>query len=77
MDEHGNTTVIPTGSIGGDILERFTSRKFILVGFIQAIGAIALLKRVIDGGTYVALSTLVLTTYFAGSVADKKLNGTT
>jgi len=76
MDEHGNTSVIPTGSAWTDLLERYTSRKFVLVGFIQGIGALALLKHIIDGGVYVALSTLVLSTYFAGSVVDKKLNGT-
>lgn len=75
-DDHGNTQIIPTGKVWEDILQRYTSRKFVLVVFIQAIGALALLKHIIDGGVYVALSTLVLSTYFAGSVMDKKLNGT-
>jgi hypothetical protein len=73
-DEHGNTTIIPTGSVWGDILERFTSRKFLLTVFVQAIGAIGLLRHVLDGGTFVALSTLVLSSYSAASIADKRLN---
>jgi hypothetical protein len=42
---------------------------------VLIVGSIALMKRAIDGGTYVALATLVLTSYHAGSVVDKKLNG--
>lgn len=51
-----------------------SSRKFLLTLFIQVIGAIGFLKARMDGGTYVALSTLVLSVYGAASVTDKKLN---
>ncbi len=50
------------------------SRKFLLTVFIQVIGAIGFLKGRMDGGTYVALSSLVLSVYGASSVADKRLN---
>lgn len=73
-DEHGNTTIIPTGSVWLDIAERFTSRKFLLTAFVQGIGAIGFLRHFMDGGTYIALSTLVLGSYSAASIADKKLN---
>lgn len=75
VDPTSTGVMIPKTAFGA-FLERFTSRKFVLVCFVQGIGAWALLQRILDGGTYVALSTLVLSTYFAGSVADKKLNGT-
>lgn len=71
-----STGVILPKTAFGAFLERFTSRKFVLVCFVQGVGAFALLQHIFDGGTYVALSTLTLSTYFAGSVADKKLNGT-
>lgn len=54
--------------------ESIGSRKFLLTMFIQVIGALGFLKGRMDGGTYVALSTLVLGVYGASSVADKKLN---
>lgn len=73
-DIHGSTQIIPTGTVWGDILERFTSRKFLLTVFVQGIGAVGFLHHVMDGGTYVALSTLVLSSYSAASIADKKLN---
>lgn len=76
-DEHGNTTIIPTGSIWGDILERFTSRKFLLTAFVQGVGAVGFLKHFMDGGTYIALSTLVLSSYSAASIIDKKTNSST
>lgn len=52
----------------------FASRKFLLTLFIQIIGAYGFIKGRMDGGTYVALSTLVLSVYGATSVTDKKLN---
>jgi hypothetical protein len=50
------------------------SRKFLLVSFVQVTGAIGLFLGKIDGGTYVALSTLSLSVYGASSITDKKLN---
>lgn len=70
----GASQIIPTGSVWGDIAERFTSRKFFITIFVQAVGAYGFLKGRMDGGTYVALSSLVLSIYGASSVADKKLN---
>jgi hypothetical protein len=55
---------------------RLTSTKFLLTLLIQVTGCIALFMKLIDGGTYVALSTLTLSSYGAASVADKKLNPT-
>lgn len=48
------------------------STKFIQAMFIQVTGAIALFMRIIDGGVYVALSTLSLTIYAYADVQDKK-----
>lgn len=50
------------------------SRKFLLTVAIQAIGGYGFLTGKMDGGTYVALSTLVLSVYGGASIADKKLN---
>ena len=77
IDNHGNTQIIPTGSIWKDTLERFSSRKFLLTVFVQGIGAYGFLNHLMDGGTYIALSTLVLSSYSAASIADKKFNGGT
>lgn len=71
---HGTTQIIPTGTVWGDILERFTSRKFLLTAFVQGIGAYGFLQHVMDGGSYIALSTLVLSSYSAASIFDKKMN---
>ena len=49
------------------------STKFMQSAFIQVTGAAALFMGKIDGGTYVALSSLALTIYVAGNVAQKKL----
>lgn len=68
--------IIPKTPLGA-FLERYSSRKFVLTIGVLIMGSVALMQRVIDGGTYVALATLVLTSYQAGSVADKKLNGST
>jgi hypothetical protein len=52
----------------------FLSRKFLQAVFVQITGATALFIGKIDGGTYVALSSLALAIHAAGSVADKRLN---
>lgn len=54
---------------------KLMSRKFLQAAFVQISSAAALFLGKIDGGTYVALSTLALSIYGAASVADKKLNG--
>lgn len=74
-DAHGTTQIIPTGSVWGDILERFLSRKFLLTIGVQAVGAIALFRHEMNGETYVALSSLVLSSYSAASIVDKRFNG--
>lgn len=49
------------------------STKFQQSAFIQVTGAVALFIDKIDGGTYVALSTLALSIYAVADVAQKKL----
>lgn len=56
-------------------MRKFLSRKFLQSAFVQLTGAIALFTGAIDGGTYVALSTLALSIYGVSVVADKRLNG--
>jgi hypothetical protein len=51
------------------------STKFLQSVFVQVTGAIALFIGKIDGGTYVALSTIALAIYGAADVADKRMNG--
>lgn len=53
---------------------RLRGTKFVQSAFVQITGAIALFLGKIDGGTYVALSTLALTIHAAADVTDKKLN---
>ena len=53
---------------------RWRSTKFVQSVFVQVTGAIALAFDKIDGGTYVALSTLALSIYAVADVADKRLN---
>lgn len=48
------------------------STKFLQSAFVQVTGAIALFMGRIDGGTYVALSSLALTIYAVTDVADRK-----
>jgi hypothetical protein len=74
IDAHGQTMIITTNPWAAAI-ERFTSRKFLITLFVQAIGAWGFMKGRMDGGTYVALSTLVLSSYSAASIIDKKQNG--
>jgi len=48
------------------------STKFIQAMFVHITGAIALFMKLIDGGVYVALSTLALSIYSIADVQDKK-----
>lgn len=50
------------------------STKFIQSVFVQITGVIALFTRYIDGGTYVALSTLALSVYAVADVAAKHID---
>ena len=49
------------------------STKFQQAAFIQLTGAVALFARIIDGSTYVALSTIALGIYGAADVSDRYL----
>ena len=49
------------------------STKFQQSAFVQITGAVALFMRIIDGGTYVALSALALTIYSVTNVAAQKV----
>ena len=53
-------------------MKEFRNTKFWQSAFVQVTGAIALFMRVIDGGTYVALSSLALGIYVVGNVAADK-----
>ena len=46
--------------------------KFIQSAFVQVTGAIALYTSLIDGGTYVALSTLALAVYSGTNVYENQ-----
>jgi hypothetical protein len=72
--EHDSTQIIAQATTLEGLVERFTSRKFLLTVFVQGVGAVGFLTRVMDAGTYVALSTLVLSSYGAASIVDKHLN---
>jgi hypothetical protein len=48
------------------------STKFVQSVFIQVTGAIALFIGKVDGGTYVALSSLALTIYAVADVVQKR-----
>jgi hypothetical protein len=50
-------------------------RKFLQAAFVQISGCVALFTGKIDGGTYVALSTIALAVYGAANVMDKKAGG--
>jgi hypothetical protein len=54
---------------------RLSSRKFLLACASFAVGAVGFFTGRMDGGTYVALVTLILGVYGSASVADKRLNG--
>ena len=49
------------------------STKFLQSFFVQVTGAVALFLDKIDGGTYVALSTLALTIYAVADVAQNRM----
>ena len=49
------------------------STKFLQSAFVQVTGAIALFIDKIDGGTYVALSTLALSIYAVADVVQKRM----
>lgn len=57
-------------------MTKYLGTKFLSAAFVQLTGALALFGGKIDGGTYVALSTLALTVHAAADVTDKKLNPT-
>lgn len=48
------------------------STKFLQSAFVQVTGAVALFIGKIDGGTYVALSTLALSIYAVADVVQKR-----
>jgi hypothetical protein len=52
-------------------LSNWLSTKFLQACFVQLTGAIALFSRFIDGGTYVALSTIALAVYGAANVSER------
>lgn len=64
-------------SIWVNLFERYSSRKFVLVMMIQIAAIVALFTRRMEPATWLAVASLVLSTYFASSIADKKLNGGT
>lgn len=68
------TAIIPTGSVWQDILQRFTSRKFLLAAAALAVASVALLHGKMDAATYVFLVGTVLGIHAAGGITDKKLN---
>ena len=51
----------------------FWKPKFLQSAFVQASGALALFIDKIDGGTYVALSTLALSIYAVANVIEQKV----
>jgi hypothetical protein len=50
-------------------------RKFLQAAFVQVSACVALFCDKIDGGLYLALSTLALSIYAAANVLDKKAGG--
>jgi len=74
MIDPTQTGVLPTGSVWGDIAERFTSRKFLLAAAALAVSSVALLHGKMDAGIYVYLVGTVLGIHAAGGIVDKKLN---
>ena len=54
-------------------MKEFRNTKFWQSAFVQVTGALALFTRLIDGGTYVALSSLALSIYVVGNVASDKM----
>lgn len=81
-DPHSETgvfaAVIPSRrAIWLNLVERYTSRKFVLVVIVQVTAIVALFTRRMEPTTWLAVATLVLGTYFGATVADKRLNGGT
>jgi hypothetical protein len=74
MIDPTQTGVIATGSVWGDIAERFTSRKFLLSTAALAVASEALLTGKMGDQTYVFLVGTVLGIHAAGGIVDKKLN---
>jgi hypothetical protein len=62
----------------GKVMDKINwrSTKFLQSAFVQVTGAIALFIGKIDGGTYVALSTLALSIYAVADVAQKRIEAT-
>lgn len=56
-------------------MSAYLSRKFLLTIAPFVIGTAAFWTHRMDGGTWVALVTLLLGVYSGANVADKKLNG--
>ena len=54
-------------------MKEFRNTKFWQSAFVQVTSAIALFTSLIDGGTYVALSSLALSIYVVGNVASDKM----
>lgn len=52
---------------------RFWRPKFLVTAFVQVSSCVALFTGHLDGGAYVAVSTLSLATFTAGSVTENKL----
>ena len=50
----------------------YTSRKFLLTVLFAVAGTVALFLGTMDGGTYVALATLILGVYGYANVAEKR-----
>lgn len=51
----------------------FWKPKFLQVSFAQIVSAVGLFTGHLDAGAYVAVTTLVLATFTAGSVTENKL----
>lgn len=47
--------------------------KFLVTAFVQLSSCLALFSGHLDGGAYVAVSTLTLATFTAGSVTENRL----
>jgi hypothetical protein len=57
-------------------MDRVTSRKYWLAALFSIVGCIALLKGILDPSHFIELVTVVLVTYGATNIVDKKLNPT-
>jgi hypothetical protein len=54
------------------MIPSWRSTEFWSSAFVQVTGAVALFMRIVDGGTYVALSTLALSIYVGGRTIQKR-----